>query len=131
MTYARGMRRIVLVLALIGCHKSASDHATAKGASVIDWNAAKSTRPAFKTATFENRATRTAVIDVKACVDNVKLKLTFETATAKYTEADQPMAIGAFASLVATVEDAKGFELTNGAATARTMISGHRVHHRR
>lgn len=105
---------MALLLLMIGCHKSASEHATAKGTAVIEWNAAKSTRPAFKTATFENRATHTSVIEVKACADSVKLKLTFETATAKYAEADQPMAIGALSSLVATVEDGKGFELANG-----------------
>ena len=65
----------IIVLLLFGCGNKSSDHATPKGAKVIEWEASKSDREAFRTATFENRATRDDVITVKTCADDVKLKL--------------------------------------------------------
>jgi hypothetical protein len=125
---------IALAFCVAACSSSKSENATSKGAKVIEWDASKSTRPAFKAATFENRTNRDDVIAVKVCADEVKLKLHIETATAKYEEAGKPMEIGAIASLTATVEDGKGFELTNGRCdgpnyqlTAPGTMPGHTI----
>jgi hypothetical protein len=105
---------VVLILCLPACNPN-SENAAAKGAKVIEWDASRSTRPAFKTATFDGKATREDVISVKVCADEVKLKLRLETGTAKYTEAGDATRIGAIAALTATVEDGKGFEIVKGA----------------
>src|SRR5262245_7471999 len=91
--YARAMRVIAIALVLLGCYGSKSDNETPKGGKVIEWDASKSTRPAYKTSTFENKTSKDDVISVKACTDYVKLKLHLETATAKYTEAGTQMTI--------------------------------------
>jgi hypothetical protein len=109
------MKHLALVMFLVACSGSKSENATAKGAKVIEWDASKSTRPAFKSATFTDRVTRDDVITVKACADELKLKLHLESGTAKYTEAGTEMSIVAPAALTLTVEDGKGFELTKGA----------------
>ena len=107
------MRMLALVVCLVACSK-ASKNATPKGTKVIEWDASKSDREAYRTATFENRKSLDKDITVKVCADDVKLKLHVETATAKYTEAGTAMEIGSLTSLTATVEDGKGYELTNG-----------------
>src|SRR4051812_24000721 len=99
------MRKIAVVLCLVACSGGKSKNATPKGTNVLDWNASKSTREAYKTATFENRTAKDDVIAVRVCTTEIKLKLHLETATAKYIEANTPMEIGSLASLVATVED--------------------------
>ncbi|HUS28294.1 MAG TPA: hypothetical protein VMZ53_07290 [Kofleriaceae bacterium] len=110
------MRIMALVVLLVAaCGSKKSDNAAPKGAKVIEWDATKSSRATYKTATFDNRVTRDDIISVKACADEIKLKLHVDTATAKYTEDGKPVEIVALASLTATVEDGKGFELTNGA----------------
>ena len=109
------MRKIAIVLLLVGCGSKSSEHAQPKGTKVIEWDASKSTREAFRTATFANKTTRDDVITVKTCADDVKLKVHFESGTATYTEAEHPMTIVAPAVITVTVEDGKGFEFSKGA----------------
>jgi len=108
------MRTIAIVVCLAACGSSKSENAQPKGAKVIEWDASKSTREAFRTATFDNKTTRDDVIEVKTCADQVKLKLHLEMATAKYTEATSNMQIGSIIALTASLEDGKGFEFTKG-----------------
>ena len=103
--------RWVLVLAILGCSNS-NKNATPKGTKVIDWDASKSDREAFKTASFDGKKPADQMIDVKACADAIKLQLHYETATAKYQEAGTAVEIAAFASLTATVVDGKDFTLS-------------------
>ena len=108
------MRHIAIVLCLVGCGNKSAEHATPKGTKVIEWEASKSDREAFRAATFANKTTRDDAITVKACADDLKLKLHVESGTATYTEADHPMTIVAPAAITLTVEDGKGFEITKG-----------------
>ena len=107
------MKRMAMVLLVIGCH-GASKNATAKGAHLIVWESSMSTRPAFKGATFADHTSRDDVIAVKACDEEVKIKLHLDLGTAKYTEADQAMSLPAISQLGAMLEDGKGFQITNG-----------------
>jgi hypothetical protein len=106
------MRTIALALCLVACSGSKSRNATPAGTKIIEWDASKSTRAAFKTATFDNRTTRDESITTKVCDDDVKLKLHAESATAKYTEEGAPVEIVALAALTITVEDGKGYQIT-------------------
>ena len=105
--------RVLILLAVVGCSHSNKD-ATPAGAKVIEWTAAKSSRPAFQTATFEGATPKDATITVKVCADDVKLALHVVSGTAKYKEADQAMAMIAPSEVTATVVDGKDFTFGSG-----------------
>jgi len=108
------MRAILLTICLAACSRGNKD-ATPAGMKVLDWDASKSDRAAFKTATFDGKQAKdqsaTFTVSDK---DNVKLKLHVETATATYQEGGAAMQIASVTALTATVEDGKDY--TFGAA---------------
>ena len=59
-------------------------------------------------------ALNASIVNVKACDEELKLKLHLDVGTAKYTEADQAMSLPAISQLGAMLEEGKGFQITNG-----------------
>jgi len=104
---------MLLVAALAACQ--ANKDATPVGTKVLDWDTSKTTRPAFKTATFDGKQVKDqsmtfAVMDT----DQVKLKVHLETATAKYQEDTSAMQLGVITAISATVEDGKDYTFSAG-----------------
>lgn len=107
---------MLLVAGLAACN--ANKDATPSGTNVLDWDASKTTRPAFKTATFDGKQVKDqSMTFAVADIDQVKLKVHLETATAKYQEGDSAMQLAAVTAIRATVEDGKDYTFSAGRCT--------------
>jgi hypothetical protein len=107
---------MLLIAGLAACN--ANKDATPSGTNVLDWDTSKTTRPAFKTAAFDGKQVKDQSMTFAiAEIDQVKLKVHVETATAKYQEDGNAMQLAAVTAISATVEDGKDYTFSAGKCT--------------